>query len=159
LPTTARIASLCATLALSLTAACADRPAPSQGAHAGAAWVSSPCALGAWALLPEAVREHLSEPTCALGGQQTLVTATFRVPGARAAEIEAELVRDLGMGALRFACCGWEPRDGRLGAVTPPSGSGLGISVEMTSEETLIDRRAGWGEIDSFYVAVVIGRW
>lgn len=53
-------------------------------------------------------------------GSQTVVVATYRVSGAKAAAAEKFFHERYGMGNLKFVCCGWEMAAGKKGQVASP---------------------------------------
>lgn len=60
----------------------------------------------------------LEYESCSPGTGQTIVEASYRVKGARSKEVEDFLVKNYGMGELKFIGSGWEPTDGKFGEFT-----------------------------------------
>ena len=95
------------------------------------------------------------------GSFQTLVAARYRVPGSRAASVEALLVGRYGMAPLRFACCGWEsarPGSPRKAEVFTVGGKQYSVdfAVNMFSDESLVRERSRWGKIPFFTIQVMV---
>ncbi len=118
------------------------------------AWAGPECAdfLRAGAKPPQ-VLEFVgceSEPQA----QGAPLTATYRVEGRHAHEVERYLQRLTGqMGDLTFVCCGWETK----GFTSyRDKASGRQYQLGMGSEETPYNRRGDWHKIDYFYVRVVL---
>lgn len=76
-------------------------------------------------LCGDLLQQYASKPAglvllgCADGqpGGQTVAVATYKVSGANAAQAETFFQARYGMGKLTFACCGWEPAQGKRGQV------------------------------------------
>ncbi len=75
--------------------------------------------------------------------------ATYRVFGRDAAQVEAFLVRKLGMRPLDRVCCIWETR-----TLYFKDTGGAVYSIVMGSEETLVHSRAQWHAIPVFEIVV-----
>jgi hypothetical protein len=103
--------------------------------------------------------DHLDFVECHEGkdAQLRALVARYRAEGSYAADVESRLMRDTGMEALRYVCCGWE--------VVPAKGEAIGdgslpidafSKVTMTSGETVVHTRNAWAEIPWFYVDVTV---
>lgn len=95
------------------------------------------------------------------GNGQVLREIRYTLQGKAAHKVERVLVERYGMGRLKFACCGWEPSEGKIGVLRPPLRievdgitHEIHFSVTMFSTETTINRRAEWGRIPQFNVVV-----
>jgi len=75
--------------------------------------------------------------------------ATYRVSGRDAAQVEAFLVRALGMRPLERVCCIWETR-----TIYVKDAGGAVYSIVMGSDETLVHNRAEWHAIPVFEIVV-----
>jgi hypothetical protein len=75
--------------------------------------------------------------------------ASYRVPGARAADVERYLAKELTLKTLRRTCCLWESVENSFRDT-----AGRLFLITMSSEETAIDTREDWGKIPYFYVTV-----
>lgn len=75
--------------------------------------------------------------------------ATYRVQGTYAAQVEAVLIRSLGLTPLKTSCCQWD---------APPTHykapDGREFMIVMASVETPIQRRSAWHKIPHFDVSV-----
>ncbi|WEK26213.1 MAG: DUF4952 domain-containing protein [Pseudomonas protegens] len=82
------------------------------------------------------------------------LTASYRVKGKDAHEVERYLQRELGVQeGLRFVCCGWETK----GFISyRDRKTGRNYQIGMGSEETPYNRRQDWHKIGYFYVTVVL---
>jgi hypothetical protein len=76
-------------------------------------------------------------------------SVTYRVPGARAADVERYLAKELTLKTLRRTCCLWESVENSFRDT-----AGRLFLITMSSEETAIDTREDWGKIPYFYVTV-----
>jgi hypothetical protein len=52
------------------------------------------------------------------GEGQVIKQAVYRVTGEHSHQVEWFLVNTFGMGKLKFACCGWDPENGKSGEIT-----------------------------------------
>lgn len=93
--------------------------------------------------------------------------ADYRVRGAQAEAVEAQLVRTAGMPRLRFICCGWDsaPRNPRtqrgygvypLPAQLRASADMAQLHISMGSGETLVNRRSAWPSLGYFSVTALL---
>lgn len=103
--------------------------------------------------------EHLEFVECHEGkdAQLRALIARYRTRGLYAAGVESRLMRDTGMEAQRYLCCGWQ--------VVPAKGEAIGdgrlpieadSTVTMTSGETPVHSRGAWADIPWFYVDVTV---
>lgn len=81
-------------------------------------------------------------------GQGKPLVARYSVKGRDAASVEAYFIRTVGLQRLRRSCCQW---DAPMASFDLKGGAYL---LTMSSEETTIDSRARWGEIQQFGVEV-----
>jgi Domian of unknown function (DUF4952) len=104
-------------------------------------------------LLASLVRlpSHVRFLSCNKGVGQVLFTARYEVDGKYAGEVASLLSKKVGMGPLRFRCCGWEPASAGQATVGRHSGT-----VTMHSVETLVKKRSDWHKIGKFYITVEI---
>lgn len=81
------------------------------------------------------------------------LTASYRVKGRDAHEVERYLQREMGLEHdLRFVCCGWETQ----GFISyRDKASDRRYQIGMGSEETPYNQRQDWDKIGYFYVTVV----
>ena len=86
-------------------------------------------------------------------GGQALKSANYKVKGTGAGQVEEFLQREYSIGRLQFICCGWGPDGGAHGSFFS---NGHQFTVIMHSWDTVVNDRAAWGEIDFFYVEVVL---
>jgi len=98
---------------------------------------------------------------CKQGQGQVLFEALYCVQGKNAVDIESLLTEQFLMSPLSFVCCGWEPEDGKSGILTEEfhnesTGEFIGVFVNMYSQETLLNKRSEWRNIDSFFVRVEV---
>lgn len=105
--------------------------------------------------------KHLQFVKCDRLNGQTLFEAKYKVVGEKANSVEKFLHKNYGMSSLKFVCCGWETSNGQAGEIKPiqllpEQGSYVVFSIEMFSEETLINKRKKWDQIEHFYVLVSI---
>ena len=103
--------------------------------------------------------QHLELIKHEKGNGQIVSSVMFRVPGKYAIIVEEYLINTFNMGALVFVCCGWEPKDGKLGTfndneTATAARSNIYYQITMYSDETLISDKARWCEIPCFYVIV-----
>jgi hypothetical protein len=96
---------------------------------------------------PKGLKFVTCKPRPDLQGQP--MEATYRVPGTRAAEVEAYLVRELNVKKLHRTCCVWESMENSY----RDKGHHL-LIITMATEETLVDKREEWGKIPYFQVTV-----
>jgi hypothetical protein len=82
--------------------------------------------------------------------QLNSLNASYKVMGKNAKEVEAELVEKINMSPLKYSCCVWE------GGLADTTINNNNLIVEMVSEETYIDHRNEWDNIDFFYVTVFL---
>lgn len=89
--------------------------------------------------------------------QLRALVARYRTRGPYAAGVESQLMRDTGMEAQQYLCCGWQ--------VVPAKGEAIGngslpieasSKITMTSGETVVHSRSAWAEIPWFYVDVTV---
>jgi hypothetical protein len=52
---------------------------------------------------------------CGTGEGQTTIYSKYTIYGKQSHQLEKQLVKKYGMGQLTFTCCGWEPKNGKLG--------------------------------------------
>lgn len=84
---------------------------------------SNPGPVGDDCNLLEAYAEpikNLEFVKCENGEGQHIKSATYRVKGEHALEVEKCIVKKYGMAKLRFVCCAWEPERGRDGTIENP---------------------------------------
>ena len=75
--------------------------------------------------------------------------ASYRVPGAKAADVESYLAKELTVKALHRTCCIWESTENSYRDTV-----GRPLVITISTEETTIDTREAWGKIPYFYVTV-----
>ncbi|NBF05374.1 DUF4952 domain-containing protein [Pseudomonas sp. Fl5BN2] len=82
------------------------------------------------------------------------LTASYRVKGKDAHEVERYLQQEMGLeGELKFVCCGWET----AGFISyRDKATGRQYQFGMGSEETPYNQRLEWDKIGYFYVTVVL---
>ncbi|HLP91081.1 MAG TPA: DUF4952 domain-containing protein [Nostocaceae cyanobacterium] len=86
--------------------------------------------------------------------------ARYRVSGKDAAKVESLLQQKFQMSKLKFLCCGWESIFvTKNGSNTPGKGYytdnyGYRYTIDMHSEETLVNERENWQNIPYFYITV-----
>lgn len=103
--------------------------------------------------------EQLDFVECHAGkdAQLRALVARYRTQGSHATVVESQLMRDTGMEALRYVCCGWEPVPAKGAAIADGRLPIDAFSkVTMTSGETTVHSRKAWTEIPWFYVDVTI---
>lgn len=89
------------------------------------------------------------------------LVARYRVSGKDAATVESFLQQKFKMSKLKFLCCGWEPvfvmenGDYSSGDGSYMDKYGYRYTIDMHSEETLVNERQDWGNIPVFHVKVV----
>ena len=79
--------------------------------------------------------------------------ASYRVAGAKAADVESYLAKELTLKALQRTCCLWESTENSF-----RDKAGRSHVITMATEETTIDRREEWGKIPYFHVTVNLYR-
>jgi hypothetical protein len=79
--------------------------------------------------------------------------ARYRVAGAKAADVESYLAKELTLKTLRRTCCLWESVENSF-----RDKSGKLYVLTMSSEETTIDTREEWAKIPYFFVTVNLYR-
>ncbi len=60
---------------------------------------------------------QLSFLNCAAGEGQVVLAAQYSVSGKDSKAVERFLIKNYGMGKLKFVCCGWEPKNGKNGQI------------------------------------------
>lgn len=100
--------------------------------------------------------ERLEFMTCARGmhNQLAVLRARYRVRGASAITVEADLARVSGMHELKLACCGWESLTGHGLVKHGPDSQPKEYGINMYSEESPYSSRDEWILIPWFYVDV-----
>ncbi|MEN5199665.1 DUF4952 domain-containing protein [Pseudomonas wadenswilerensis] len=84
--------------------------------------------------------------------QTAPLIATYRVKGAEAGAAEGYLHHAFGMPRLLFICCMWDSF--RHFHRAPQSG--IGYEILMASEETPVNQRSQWAQIEFFYITVSV---
>jgi hypothetical protein len=90
---------------------------------------------------------------------QIIFEARYRVSGKYAAQTEDFFNKKYGMNKLSYICCGWEPKDGKLGDFKKPETVSLHtiyFNISMYSDETDIQERTEWHKIPYFNVEAKI---
>ncbi|WP_165392260.1 DUF4952 domain-containing protein [Pseudomonas tructae] len=106
--------------------------------------------LGALGTYPKSI-EYLDchqEPEL----QTAPLIATYRIKGAEAVAAETYLQHTYGMRHLQLFCCMWDS----LRHFHREQQSGIGYEILMVSEETPINQRSQWAQIEFFYITVSV---
>jgi hypothetical protein len=64
----------------------------------------------------------LSFVNCVSGEGQVILEAKYKVSGTDSKQVEDFLVKNYGLGKLKFACCGWESEKGKNGQINSVKG-------------------------------------
>ncbi len=75
--------------------------------------------------------------------------ATYHVRGMFAAQVEATLIKSVGLNRLKRSCCQWDSP-----ATSFLSTKKQTFIISMVSEETAVSKRSQWREIPSFEITV-----
>ncbi|MDD1015517.1 DUF4952 domain-containing protein [Pseudomonas rubra] len=84
--------------------------------------------------------------------QTAPLIATYKIKGTKATVAEGYLQQTFGMPRLRFLCCMWDS----LRHFHRERQSGIGYEILMVSEETPINQRSQWAQIEYFYITVSV---
>jgi hypothetical protein len=101
---------------------------------------------------------HAEMKSCSFhDNSQVTFSAVYTLKGIHAGETETFLIRQFGMAPMFFVCCGWETKNkpGYLRSVHYDNDNTL-LEINMYSQETLIQERSRWNEIDTFYISTRI---
>lgn len=105
--------------------------------------------------------EYLELIKTGRGDDQIICSSLYRVSGKYADITEEYFINNCDMGALVFACCGWELKNDNSGRFNDDEFIASKnvyrvYRVKMYSEETVIANRGQWPEIPYFYVLAEI---